>query len=62
MINAQRQHIDQFYATPPEVARKALQGVDLKSVKAVLDPSCGTEDQIREACTQAFRTAFGFAQ
>ena len=42
MINAQRQHIDQFYATPPEVARKALEGIDLKGVKTVLDPSCGT--------------------
>ena len=42
MINAQRQHIDQYYATPLEVARKALQGVDLKGIKAVLDPSCGT--------------------
>lgn len=37
MINAQRQRIDQFYATPPEVARKALEGIDLKGVKTVLE-------------------------
>ncbi|NQX77258.1 MAG: SAM-dependent DNA methyltransferase, partial [Gilvibacter sp.] len=50
MINAQRQHIDQFYATPLEVARKALEGIDLKGIKTVLDPSCGTGaflDQLR---------------
>ena len=40
----------QFYATPPEVARKALEGIDLKDIKTVLDPSCGTGaflDQLR---------------
>jgi len=41
MINA-RQHIDQFYATPPDAARRAFQGIDLKGVRNVLDPSCGT--------------------
>jgi 16S rRNA A1518/A1519 N6-dimethyltransferase RsmA/KsgA/DIM1 with predicted DNA glycosylase/AP lyase activity len=38
----------QFYPTPPDVARKMLEGVDFRMVRTVLEPSAGKGDLVME--------------
>lgn len=44
-----------FYPTPPEVAEKMLEGLDMRYVNTVLEPSAGKGDLVQAIARKAYR-------
>lgn len=48
---------DQFYPTPPSVAKKMLEGIDWSMIQTILEPSAGKGDLILSAARASYKYA-----